>query len=94
MTVSPISVDNYRELVVPTLKKRHKEIYELILAAGDKCINSKTICEKLGKLPHQISGRFSEMVALDLIIVDRTEKVGKSTYGVWIVKKPKGEIAP
>jgi hypothetical protein len=87
MTVSPISQHNYQDLIRPTVKKRHLEIYDLISASGSEGITSKEICETLGKLPHQISGRFSEMVALDLIIVDRWVKIGKSTYGVWIKKE-------
>lgn len=92
MTVSNISKQNYYELILPTLKKRHSEIYKLIAESGSEGMTSKAICEKLDKLPHQISGRFSEMVALDLIIVDRWVQITndsgtKSTYGVWIIQQ-------
>jgi hypothetical protein len=87
---SPISYHNYQTVVKPTLAKRHKEIYDII-EAHPKGVNSKKICEILNKTPNQISGRFSEMVALDLIIVDGFEKIGKSRFGIWIIKQ-KGQM--
>lgn len=89
--MNPISVQNYRELVEPNVAERHIKIFKLIAQHPDG-IHSKEICEILGKLPHQISGRFTELVKLDLIIVDRIVKVGKSNYGVWILTEKGKEL--
>jgi hypothetical protein len=82
---STVSIKNYTELILPKLSESQKKIYDIIskYACG---INSLDLEKEIGKERHKFSGRLTELVKMDLIIVDRMQKVGESTFGVWKVK--------
>jgi hypothetical protein len=83
--ISPISQVNYKELILPKLSESQKEIYDIILKYP-KGINSLELSNILGKERHKFSGRLSELVKMDLIIVDGIVKVGESNFGIWKAK--------
>lgn len=86
MTQSPVSIQNFKELVKPKLKESQQEIYDII-AKHPNGINSLDLAKILNKERHKFSGRISEMVDMGIIIVDRWDKVGRSNFGVWVAVK-------
>ncbi|HET6224633.1 MAG TPA: hypothetical protein VFF27_00045 [Bacteroidia bacterium] len=79
---SPVSLKNYTELILPKLSESQRKIYNII--AQHACgINSLDLEIAIGKERHKFSGRLTELVKMNLIIVDRMQKVGESTFGVW-----------
>jgi predicted HTH transcriptional regulator len=82
---SEVSTKNYTELILPKLSESQKEIYDII-SKYPRGINSLELSNILGKERHKFSGRLSDLVKMDLIIVDGTVKVGESTFGIWKAK--------
>jgi hypothetical protein len=82
---SDISIKNYTELILPKLRERQKKIYDIISKHPNR-INSLDLEKEIGKERHKFSGRITELVKMDLIKVDRMQKVGDSTFGVWRTK--------
>jgi DNA-binding MarR family transcriptional regulator len=82
---SDISIKNYTELILPKLSESQKKIYDIISKHPNR-INSLDLEKEIGKERHKFSGRITELVKMDLIKVDRMQKVGDSTFGVWRTK--------
>jgi hypothetical protein len=67
---SEVSTLNYTEIILPKLSESQKEIYDII-CKYPRGINSLDLAEILGKERNKFSGRLSELIKMDRIIVDR-----------------------
>jgi hypothetical protein len=61
---NPNSAKAHRK--IPKAEARYA-VYRVIQMAGEKGITLEEIAEKLGRWPHQVSGRCTELLALRLI---------------------------
>jgi hypothetical protein len=82
---SEVSIKNYTELILTKLSESQKKIYDII-SNHPNGINSLELEKEIGKERHKFSGRLTELVKMNLVIVDRMQKVGESTFGVWRTK--------
>lgn len=90
--MNPNSVATFREHIGPNLSDCQKEVFEIIKAHHPHGITGYEVAMILDKFPNQISGRFGELVALDLIILDGYRKLvdsknPKTNHGIWILKE-------
>jgi hypothetical protein len=92
MTVSPVSLSNWKQIVFPELSERQNEFYNIVLEYRDRGITCYEVAEVMSKryghtiLPSQISGRMTDLFKMDYIIIDRIKKVGRSNHGVLVPK--------
>lgn len=85
--VSENSIRTYRDHVEPTLSQRQKDVFEVIKKYPEGITIYETAM-KLGVFPNHVSGRFSELVSKDLIILSGEFKKingGKTNHGIWIL---------
>jgi hypothetical protein len=92
MTVSPVSLSNWKQIVFPELSERQNDFYNIVLEYRDRGITCYEVAEVMTKrygypvFPNHISGRMTELFAMDYIIIDRWKKVGKRNHSVLVPK--------
>lgn len=91
--VSANSIQTYENFIKPNKKGLIKEVFEQIGRSHPKGITLFEVAEILDKDRHQISGRTSELVALELIILSGEYKKiphaknPRTDHGIWILTK-------
>lgn len=63
----------------PSIDAMRRAVYNLV--DGNKC--TREIVEELGKLPHEISGRFTDLKNSNKIYLVRKVKYNNSTFSVY-----------
>lgn len=81
-TVHPNSITVYREKIEPTLKGRKLEVLNAIKAIGGKATMYE-VAEYINRPMHTISGRFGELVKMNLIYEAGEKTHHENNFTVW-----------
>lgn len=97
MTVAINSLENWYESVLPTLKQRQRDYFQIVWEFRERGIVNQEIAEVMTKrygfqvFPNQISGRMSELLISDHIVISGWKKLpgSKRNHSILVPKQPK-----